>query len=121
MAEDILIPLAFFFTIVCVVALIVVFRYRMRKELQLTIRQIVVPGEHFSPELLQQLMEAMTPKASDLRRGAIWLAIGLATLALGFFMSGTDAEALYLLLGVSAFPFFIGLAYLLLWRLNDQE
>ena len=45
----------------------------------------------------------------------VFVAVGLATVVLALAVGGTEMPTM---LGVSAFPFLIGAAYLWLWRLN---
>lgn len=118
--EEIFVPIAFFSMIVAVTALIVIYRFRARREIQETIRKVVTPGEHLSPEMLQELMAAMNPPLSDLRKGMVFVALGLGVVLFAVVMGQMEADALWPLLGVSAFPFLLGVAYLVLWRLNDR-
>ncbi len=116
--EDTLVPLGLFIMLGTVVWLVVYFRFRSRQELQLTIRGAVESGQTLSPEALEDLMRAMQPKKSDLRRGLIWMAIALGLAVFSLTIEDADATAVT---GAAAFPFFIGLAYFLLWRLGGDK
>lgn len=105
--------------IATVIWLVVYFKFRTRQELQITVRDAVAAGNRLSGEALENLMAALQPKKSDLRRGLLWMAVALAVGV--FAIAIDDAEATGPVLGVAAFPFFIGLAYFLLWRLGGDK
>ena len=117
--EEIFIPITMFLMIAAVVWTVMHFRFRSRQELQMTIRDAVSAGQSLSPAALEDLMQAMQPKRSDLRRGLIWIALALGMLV---FASTVDESGVVgPLLGAASFPLFIGLAYFLLWRLGGDS
>ena len=119
--EDILVPIALFGTIALCVWAFVYFRFRSRQELQQTLRESMTHGQNLSPELLDELAKSIRPAPNDQRRGIIFVAVGLATVVLAFVVGGMEeVKAVGPLLGVSAFPFLIGAAYLWLWRMNRE-
>ncbi len=89
------------------------FRYKARAELQQTVRSALERGVELSPELVDRLGAAKPPKGKDLRLGVIWMSLALALLLCG--LAIPEPEALRGVLAAAAFPFSIGLAYLLLW------
>ena len=115
---EIVVPVAFMVTVCVLVAMVCYYRYRSRYQVQLTVRETISSGQSLTGEVLEQLMAALQPQRNDLRRGVIWTAIGLATLAFALLVN--EKEAVWPILGVSAFPFFVGIAYLSLWRLNGK-
>lgn len=117
--EDILVPLGMFLLIGCVAGLSIYYRYRARSEMQLTVRSAIDSGRDLSPALLAELTQAVYPRRSDLRKGVVFVALGLAVLVLAFFID--EQDAVKPLIGVSAFPFMIGIAYLILWRLGLRD
>lgn len=117
--EDILVPIAMFIMVFGIAAVVMFFRFRSRQELQLTVRSAIDSGQALSAEVLEELTAALHPKKNDLRRGMVLVAIGLAFVAFAYAV-GRD-QAVGPLLGISAFPFFTGIAYLVLWFLNRDQ
>ena len=69
---------------------------------------------------MKKLAIGMRHRSADLRRGIIFVAIGLAAIGLGILVE--NGEDFRELAGVALFPLFIGLGYLLVYKLNpDQE
>ncbi len=95
------------------------FRYKSRSDLQQTIRLALDKGNELSPELIDRLGHPAPAKNKDLRLGIMWLAVALA---FAIFSQGIPAEeANAILLGIAAFPLFIGLAYLLIARFASSD
>ena len=117
--EDTLVPMTLFSIIPVTVGLVAYFRFKAKREMQMTVRESIGAGQALSPEVLADLMEALQPKKSDLRRGMLWTAVGLAFVVVAL-VAGHD-EATTPLLGISAFPLFIGVAYLILWWIGREE
>lgn len=111
------VPIVLFIVLGFLLGATAYFRFRARQELQITIRSTIETGRELTPEVMQHLIESLNPPNADLRRGAISIAIGLALVILGVFVDDvSQGNALMPLLGVSAFPFLIGAAYLILWQ-----
>ncbi|MEM6999540.1 MAG: DUF6249 domain-containing protein [Pseudomonadota bacterium] len=119
MGVEIAVPLGLFVAIVLVCFLVLFFRFRGRQELQMTLRAAIDSGQTLSPEMLEKLSQAMQEPDKDLRRGAVAMAIGLALVVFAIAVGEDDATGP--LLGMSAFPFLIGAAYLLLWFFNRDK
>jgi hypothetical protein len=82
-----------------------------------TLVKIVEQGGNVNPELMEMLEEPHGP-AADLRKGLIWLAVGIPlTLALTF-NNGTDdwQGGLFGLI-----PVFVGIAYLIVMKYGNKE
>ena len=111
--EAVLIPLGFF---AMITAIVIVPRYLKsleRQRLQETLRASIEKGAELPPEVVLALTSDAKPPPSpyrDLREGIIWLGVAVGFAALGFAVSFEEPDALYPLLGVAAFPGFIGLA-----------
>lgn len=114
---EILIPLAFF---AMIAAIVIVPRYLKsieRQKLQDTLRASIEKGAELPPEVIAALTSDVKPQPSpyrDLRTGVIWLGVAIAFVALGVAVSFDQPDALYPLLGIAAFPGFIGLALIAL-------
>lgn len=110
------IPIAFFAAIAFVLALFYFFKYLGRKEMQRTVRVALERGQDLSPELLDRLGEPQKSPSGDLRRGLIGVALAVGIVVFAVLLG--EADALRPLTAVSALPLAIGVAYLLLWRIN---
>jgi hypothetical protein len=109
---EIVVPVAFFLTILLVVISTLVLRFRRHAQTQETLRLMIEKGAEIPPELL-------TPPVSqygDLRRGLILMGVGLSlSLLIGLvegFGSGSWA--------VGLIPAFIGASYLIVWRYSQR-
>ena len=76
MVEE-LIPIVMFVVIAVIFWLFYLFRHRNRAEIQQTIRLALEKGNDLSPELIDRLGEPPAGKDRDLRRGLVWIALGV--------------------------------------------
>ena len=109
---EIVVPVAFFLTILVAVIAPLILRYRKHAQTQETLRLMIEKGAEIPPELL-------TPPVSqygDLRRGLILAGTGLSlSIAIGLMRGfGGGGWALGLI------PLFIGAGYLIVWRYSQQ-
>ena len=104
------VPIVMFISIAVVIGLAMYFGYRTKKEVQATVRSALEKGQELSPELLDKLGDALPSPKSDLRRGVMSITVALAIGAFSFLIGEEDAQGK--LLGIAAFPFLIGVAYL---------
>lgn len=95
------------------------FRFRARRDMQDTIRVALDKGHELSPELIDRLGHPKAPRDRDFRLGVIWIAVaaGIACLSLAI----PEEEATQPLLGIAAFPFFVGVAYLVLNKFAKRD
>lgn len=113
MVEE-LIPIVLFIIIGVVFWGLFHFKFKAKAEFQQTIRLALEKGTELTPELINRLGEPEPSQDRDLRRGLVWLALGAGTIALGFGIPNDDANSI--LLSVAAFPIFIGIAFIIMWR-----
>ena len=66
-----------------------------------------------TPEVLESLSDSLSSKHSDLRRGVISVAIGIALFIFAQLIGEPDAEGP--MRALAAFPLLLGIAYLGLW------
>jgi hypothetical protein len=118
-AEE-LIPITLFTGLTVVMCLFFWFRYRTRGDMQATIRTALDKGQELSPEIIDRLGSPRSPKDKDLRLALIWIAVALAMACLGFAIPDDDREVTQVFLGLASFPFFVGLAYLTMWRFTGK-
>ena len=69
--------------------------------------------------LIDRLGHPKAPKDKDFRLGVIWLAIAVGLAMIGFAIP--EPEALRGTLAGAAFPFAIGVAYMILHRFADRD
>jgi hypothetical protein len=87
-----------------------------RQAVMTTVQKAIETGGEFSPELLSQLGAAVNPRVRDLRRGIIFLALGVAGLLCSLFFS--DPDVVNGVRAGSMFPLLLGGGFLLVWKLN---
>lgn len=113
------IPIAVFIAAVLIISVISYFRYKSHLAVQQTIQAAMEKGHELSPELLDRMAAPKKVNASNLRRGVISLAIGIAFALFGVILGEEDAVRPMMAIGM--FPAMIGAAYLILWRTDDSE
>lgn len=119
--SEMMIPITLFIGLTVVLCLFFWFRYRTRNDMQITIRVAIEKGQELSPEIIDRLGTPQAPKDKDLRLALIWIAIALAMSFLGFMIPERDNDAQQVFMGMASFPFFIGLAYLIMWRFTGKS
>lgn len=107
------IVLIIFTAIVAIIALILLFQYLNRRLSMKTVKSIIDKHNEISPELIQAIIVAKQSQFSDFRKGSIYLASSFATVIFSFIMAAAGYNlAQNSLLGMAAFPFMIGIAYI---------
>ncbi len=104
------IPIVSVIVIGVIFGLFFLYRHRARVEIQTTVRAEIVSGVEITPEVLERLSDSLNTKFGDLRRGVISVAIGIAFFVFAYFLD--QEEAMGPLMGISAFPLLIGIAYI---------
>ena len=103
---------------------------RERQEIQATVRHAIDKGQELPPELIDAMTREVASKlpsrSRDLRRGVIWLAVGSGVAAFSYLSSmGWDDHDMEgpaaALLGISALPATIGLAFIVLSFFNPNK
>lgn len=93
--------------------------YKIRVSMHQTIRKIVEEGATVSGELVHTLTNFGRSKPVYLRRGVLLVSLGLAILFSMMFINAPDSDA-PAIMALSAFPFFVGAGYLLLWWVTPE-
>lgn len=107
------VPIIMFASIPIIVWIVMHYRSKIRQAQLDTLIALKDSDKAITPELLASLNTApKQPKHSDLRRGMVLIAIGLALFTLGH-LGEVDVDRS--VRAIAAFPFFIGLAYTGLW------
>lgn len=104
---------------------------REKRDIQATVRHAIDKGQALPPDLIDAMTRDVASKlpsrTRDLRRGVIWLAVGLGIAAFSFLSdmgwdNGDDWHQIGNgLLGVAAIPATIGLAFIVLSFFNPNK
>jgi hypothetical protein len=112
--HEVWIPLTMFIGLAVVLSLLVWFRYKAKRDLQVTIRAAIEKGEGLSPELIENLVNPPVSPQRDLRRGVISVVTAVALALFAFFLD--EGDAFGPLMGIAMFPLSIGAGFLLMHR-----
>jgi len=119
--SDEMIPIAMFLGVTIVLCVLFWFRYRARSEMQQTFRMALDKGHELTPEIIDRLGHPKASKFKDLRYGAIWMSLAVGLALCGLAVPDSSGNALRGCLSGAAFPFAIGVAYLLLYRFTGKD
>lgn len=119
--EELWIPIVAIVSPAAVVALAFWLRFRTREGMQETFRLALDKGVELSPELIDRLGHPKPPKDKDLRLALLWLALAAALALCGLAVPDPSGYALRGCLSGAAFPFAIGMAYLIIWRFAGRD
>ena len=111
-----------FAAIALIFFLVLYFRHRGRADMQQTIRLALERGTELTPDIISRLGAPAEPSRNkDLRAGLIWMGFALGLALCGLAVATFSIEALYGCLAGAAFPFAIGVAYLIMWRYGARD
>jgi len=116
---DELIPMIFFVMIAAIVIVPRYFKSLERQKMQETLRAAIEKGQPLPAEVVEAMTRNVTVKRApspqrDLRRGVVLLCVAAALVTLGYLIGLSEPDAFYPLVGVAAFPAFIGLAFVVM-------
>lgn len=115
MADE-MVPIVLFIVIAGAVLGYFYWNHKSRASIMHTVQVAIERGAALTPELLTQLGAAVNPRVKDMRRGIVFLALGVAGLLSSLFF--TDADILTGIRAAAVFPLMLGIGFLLVWRLN---
>ena len=95
------------------------FNSKNRQAIMDTVQKAIDQGGELTPELLSKLGAAVNPRARDMRRGIVFLALGVAGLLCSLFFS--EPQVISGIRAGSMFPLMLGAGFLLVWRLNRNQ
>lgn len=113
------IPIVMFISLAAVFVFFFWFRFRARAEAQSTIRAALERGHELTPEIIDRLGHPRPAEHADRRKAVIALALGVAVAAFGFILD--EADAVRPLLAISAFPFALGIGFLIISRFSGKS
>jgi len=104
---------------------------REKREMQATLRHAMDKGQTLPPEVIDALTQDVSrnlpSRSRDIRRGVIWLAVGIGIGAFGLINDLTSGGSDWGpnigdgLLGIAAIPVTIGLAFIVLSFFNKNK
>lgn len=105
------------------------YRNRERERLHETLRLMVEKGQPVSGELLESIngrglgRDRPRPPRNDMRRGVMLMSLAFALAGLGLALGLTDVctDCVGGLIGLAAFPGFVGLGYVVLALVNRNK
>lgn len=118
---EVIVPSVLFAGLTLVFGLFFWFRFRMRNDMQQTIRTAIEKGQELSPEIIDRMGNPKPSKNRDLRLALLWIASAAGIAAFGIAMGGIEPEVRHVMSGIAAFPFFIGIAYAIIWRFAGRN
>ena len=118
LVED-LVPIVLFLVIAITYCAKYYFAHRTRQDVQSTVRVALERGDPLTADLLDRLVQAPAPRRTDLRRGVVGICLGIGLGVFGLVLG--EPEAVRPMLAVGMVPLLLGLAYLMLWRLNGDK
>ena len=114
---EVIVPVAFFAIFPACLFLIGFFRYRGKREKQVTLRTMAENGAQIPPEMFMEGEKNLNPMDRDRRRGLLFSlsSLGLLTFLLLF------KDLPQGMWSISLVPFFLGLGYLINWKLAEKD
>lgn len=122
---------AVFGTITAIIVGPTYLKSRERREMQETVRRAIDKGQALPPEVIEAMTndvaKNLPSRTRDIRRGIIWLAVGIGIAAfslinsMGWSNDGWRNNVGDGLLGIAAIPVTIGLAFIVLSFFNKNK
>ena len=94
------------------------FNNKNRNAIMDTVQKSMDTGSDMTPDLLAKLGAAINPKIRDMRRGIVFLALGIGGLLCSLFFS--DPDVVNGIRAGSVFPLMLGIGFLIVWKLNKD-
>jgi hypothetical protein len=123
---DILIPITFFLFLAAVILVPGYLRSKEKERLHETLRVAYEKGQPVPPEMIEALQSnRLRPQPDrDLRRGIVLLCVAAAIVVFGLMVGQipeTEGHATWPMVGIAAFPGFIGLGYIAFWLASRRK
>jgi hypothetical protein len=111
-----MIPIVLFIVIGSAVLGYFYWNHKNRLSIMDTVQKAIDKGGDLTPELLTQLGAAGNPRFRDMRRGIVFLSLGVAGLLCSMFFP--DPDVVNGIRAGSVFPLMLGVGFLIVWKLN---
>jgi hypothetical protein len=111
-----MIPIVLFIVIGAAVLGYFYWNHKNRLSIMDTVQKAIDKGGDLTPELLTQLGAAGNPRFRDMRRGVVFLSLGVAGLLCSMFFP--DPDVVNGIRAGSVFPLMLGVGFLIVWKLN---
>jgi hypothetical protein len=126
MDADIIVPITFFLFLAAVILVPGYLRSREKERLHDTLRLAYEKGQPVPPEMIEALQtNRMAPQPDrDLRRGIVLLCVAAAIVVFGLMVGQipeTEGHATWPMVGIAAFPGFIGLGHIAFWLASRRK
>lgn len=121
---EILVPLIVFSALVALIGLLLLYKYKKKKLFLQMLERTLQQNASLSPELIREVAWHIFAANRDLRKGIFLLVLSAGILAFSYFADFRQNGNLDLndaLNGIAILPGLLGLAFLLLARLNRQK
>ena len=115
---ELYIPIVMFVMLGVVLLGYLFWNHRNRAHVMETVQKALDMGGELNADLLQALGAAGDPRVRDMRRGIVFLALGIAGLLCSLFFA--DPEVVNGIRAGSVFPLMLGIGFLIVWRLNED-
>ena len=115
---ELFIPIVLFIVIGITVLGYFYWNHKNRSAIMDTVQKAIKSGSEFNPELLAQLGATVNPRMRDVRRGIVFLSLGIGGLLCSLFFA--DAEVVNGIRAGSVFPLMLGVGFLIVWKLNKD-
>ena len=119
MNAEAIVPSIMFIVLGTVLVLFFWFRYRMRGEMQQTIRTAIDKGQELTPEIIERLGQPKPRKDRDLRWAIISVAVSVAIAIFGSMIPDDEAQQVFM--GIASFPFCVGIAFFILHFFSGRD
>lgn len=116
-----MIPIFFFAMIAAIVIVPRWFQSLERQKMADALKAAIEKGEPLPTEVVSAVSSGVKAPPSperDLRTGVIWLGVGVGLAGMGVALNFQDPDATWPLIGIAAFPVFIGIAFVVMYFLN---
>jgi Domain of unknown function (DUF6249) len=117
MTEE-MIPIVLFIVLGTILLAYFYWNHQSRVTIMNTVQRALDQGKELTPELLVHLGAAGNPRIRDMRRGVVFLSLGVAGLLCSLFFA--DPEVVDGIRAGSVFPLMLGLGFLIVWKLNKD-
>lgn len=122
----------------CIAAIVIApryFRSLERQKMAEVLRASIERGQPLPQEMIDAMSNNVRGPAGempppmpmrpspqrDLRVGLVWLGVAVGLMCMGLALSFEDPDVMFPLLGIAAFPGFIGIAFIVMWAIGRDR